>query len=299
MIATTMVLSTSCTPPIKNGTLFDDVLPKCTICWTTYSFTCLRDEHAPVQSSKCSHSFCRSCVVSSHAALLNRPPRRSRRSRRIACMVCRAEHAFNAMDLHVNFELVSMMEALNHVVVVAAAAAADGALLRPILVEPVGKKLADLVHGVTKRRYNDGKLHPLPDCGHLFETVKRELEVSPKYPSLQADISWRLKAILVIDEKHPGIISSILGAAGNSSVTLKYLRREMRLVWKVGQSSSRESTLHIVYNVTAFVVAFISEPGAKELLERWDLEPPERRWTRCRRSDDHDVLLLAATSNRL
>lgn len=234
--------------------------------------------------------------MNSHAALPTQP-RRSRQSRRMACMVCRAENAFNVTDLHVNFELVSMMEAWNRLVV-ATDAAAPEALLRPTHVEPKSKQLADLVKGVAKRRYN-GKLHPLPGKkGHLFETVKRELEISPKYPSLQADISWRLKAILVIDENHPGIISSISGDGNNSSVTLKYLRREMRLVWKVGQYPSRDSTLQIVYNVTAFVDAFISEPGAKALLDRWDLEPPERRWRR-RRIVDHNVLPLTATSDRL
>jgi len=237
------------------------MLPECCICSTTFASSNPHDEHAPIQSSKCSHSFCRSCVLNSHLGS-------AQRRRRISCLVCRAEKAFHVQDLHVNLELMHLMENMRLLQCPA-----------PVLSRIKKKRIptmSELVHGLTMGRTYHGTLHPLPESGHLFHTVQREVEISFHYPSLQRDISWRLKVMLWIDKHiHGGIIPSIVLRAQD----LVRLRRDLRVAWKAG-CPLPESALHGVYNASAFVEAFLLEPGAKDKLAKWDLEPPERRWGR-------------------
>ena len=244
----------------RNNVALEEFLPKCSICFTTFSSTSPRDDYAPIQSSKCSHTFCRSCILGSHRV-------QRHRSHRLACLVCRADGAFYMTNLHVNLELVRVMDAL-------AAVPMPVAVPRPLATMAKGT-LADMVQGVTLKQYQ-GTLHPLAEHGHFFETVQREIEISPYYPSLQRDISWRLKALLLLEGKHPGIIPSI--TRSGTVMTMTHLRHELRIVWKTGQCPAREKALHSLFNASAFVEALFLEPGAKEKLEKWGLTPPERRW---------------------
>lgn len=170
-------------------------------------------------------------------------------------------------NLHVNLELVRVMDALAAVPIPIA--------VPRTRVTIVKVTLADMVKGVTLKKYQ-GALHPLEEYGHVFETIQRELEISPYYPSLQRDISWRLKALLLLEGKHPGIIASI--TRSGTVMTTTQLRHELRIVWKTGQCPARDKTLHTLFNASAFVEALYVEPGAKEKLKKWGLTPPERRW---------------------
>lgn len=83
----------------------DDILPICLVCSNTFSSS-PQDAHAPIQSTKCGHTFCRSCILYCHAMeVQNRA-----RVKTVPCMMCRAKGAFVAEQLHVNQSLIDAIE---------------------------------------------------------------------------------------------------------------------------------------------------------------------------------------------
>ena len=134
MFPRTLTTLATTTSSRSNNVALEEFLPKCSICFTTFSSTTPRDDYAPIQSSKCSHTFCRSCILGSHRV-------QRHRSHRLACLVCRADGAFYMTNLHVNLELVRVMDAF-------AAVPMPVAVPRP-LVTMAKATLADMVKGVT------------------------------------------------------------------------------------------------------------------------------------------------------
>jgi RING-type zinc-finger len=68
----------------SNNFLIKALVPTCLVCASVFSHHPLH-KHAPVQSSECGHTFCRSCVLDCHASEVQ-----SRSGiKTVPCLVCR------------------------------------------------------------------------------------------------------------------------------------------------------------------------------------------------------------------